>query len=202
MPLHVTLPDGSPLELPDGATALDAAQAIGPRLAKAAVAASVDSEPVDLTHELHEGDQVAIVTLDSSAGVHILRHSASHVLAQAVQRLWPGTEYAIGPTIENGFYYDFRFAEPISDADFPRIEAEMAKVVAENLPVARAELPRDEALKLFQNRDQPFKVELIEDLPPTSDDHQHLHPGRVRRPLPRAASAQHRSHRQGHLQAR
>ena len=165
MPLHVTLPDGSPLELPDGATALDAAQAIGPRLAKAAVAASVDSEPVDLTHELHEGDQVAIVTLDSSAGVHILRHSASHVLAQAVQRLWPGTEYAIGPTIENGFYYDFRFAEPISDADFPRIEAEMAKVVAENLPVARAELPRDEALKLFQNRDQPFKVELIEDLP-------------------------------------
>ena len=165
MPIHVTLPDGSPLELPDGATALDAAQAIGPRLAKAAVAASVDSEPVDLTHELHEGDQVAIVTLDSSAGVHILRHSASHVLAQAVQRLWPGTEYAIGPTIENGFYYDFRFAEPISDADFPRIEAEMAKVVAENLPVARAELPRDEALKLFQNKHQPFKVELIDDLP-------------------------------------
>ncbi len=165
MPLHVTLPDGSPLELPDGATALDAAQAIGPRLAKAAVAASLDSEPVDLAHELHEGDQVAIVTLDSSAGVHILRHSASHVLAQAVQRLWPGTEYAIGPTIENGFYYDFRFAEPISDADFPRIEAEMAKIVAENLPVARAELPRAEALELFQNKDQPFKVELIEDLP-------------------------------------
>ena len=165
MPLHVTLPDGSPLELPDGATALDAAQAIGPRLAKAAVAASLDSEPVDLAHELHEGDQVAIVTLDSSAGVHILRHSASHVLAQAVLRLWPGTEYAIGPTIENGFYYDFRFAEPISDADFPRIEAEMAKIVAENLPVARAELPRAEALELFQNKDQPFKVELIEDLP-------------------------------------
>ncbi len=165
MPLHVTLPDGSPLELPDGATALDAAQAIGPRLAKAAVAASVDSEPVDLSRELHEGDQVAIVTLDSPAGVHILRHSASHALAQAVQRLWPGTEYAIGPTIENGFYYDFRFAEPVSDADFARIEEEMAKVVAENLPVARAELPRDEALKLFQNRDQPFKVELIEDLP-------------------------------------
>ena len=103
MPIHVTLPDGSPLELPDGATALDAAQAIGPRLAKAAVAASVDSEPVDLSRELHDGDQVAVVTLDSPAGVHILRHSASHALAQAVQRLWPGTEYAIGPTIENGF---------------------------------------------------------------------------------------------------
>ncbi len=165
MPLHVTLPDGSPLELPDGATALDAAQAIGPRLAKAAVVASVDNEPVDLSHELHDGDQVAIVTLDSSAGVHILRHDAAHVLAQAVLRLWPGTEYAIGPTIENGFYYDFRFAEPISDADFPRIEAEMAKIVAENLPVARRELPRDEALTLFGQLDQPFKVELIEDLP-------------------------------------
>ncbi len=165
MPLHVTLPDGSPLELPDGATALDAAQAIGPRLAKAAVAASVDSEPVDLTHELHEGDQVAIVTLDSSAGVHILRHSASHALAQAVLRLCPDTKYAIGPTIENGFYYDFQFSEPISDADFPRIEAEMAKIVAENLPVARKELPRDEALALFRDKQQPFKVELIEDLP-------------------------------------
>jgi threonyl-tRNA synthetase len=165
MPIHVTLPDGSPLELPDGATALDAAQAIGPRLAKAAVAASVDSEPVDLTHEVHEGDQVAIVTLDSPAGVHILRHDASHVLAQAVLRLWPGTEYAIGPTIENGFYYDFRFAEPISDADFPRIEEEMARIVAENLPVAREELPRDEALARFRAMDQPFKVELIEDLP-------------------------------------
>ena len=87
------------------------------------------------------------------------------MLAQAVLRLWPGTEYAIGPTIENGFYYDFRFAEPISDADFPRIEAEMAKIVAENLPVARSELPRDEALALFGTGDQPFKVELIEDLP-------------------------------------
>ncbi|MGD0998781.1 MAG: threonine--tRNA ligase, partial [Thermoleophilia bacterium] len=160
-----TLPDGSPLELPDGATALDAAEAIGPRLAKAAVAASVNSEPVDLTHELHDGEQVAIVTLDSPAGVHILRHSASHALAQAVLRLWPGTEYAIGPTIESGFYYDFRFAEPISDSDFPRIEQEMAKIVAENLPVARAELPRDEALARFRAMDQPFKVELIEDLP-------------------------------------
>ncbi len=165
MPLHVTLPDGSPLELPDGATALDAAQAIGPRLAKAAVAAAVNSEPVDLTHELHDGDQVAIVTLDSSAGVHVLRHDAAHVLAQAVLRLWPGTEYAIGPTIENGFYYDFRFAEPISDADFPRIEEEMARIVAENLAVKRFELPRDEAIALFGAMNQPFKVELIEDLP-------------------------------------
>jgi threonyl-tRNA synthetase len=174
MPIHVTLPDGSPLELPDGATALDAAQAIGPRLAKAAVAARIaaagadltaDGKPVDLAHPLSDGDQVAIITAASPEGVDVLRHSASHILAQAILRLWPGTEYAIGPIIENGFYYDFRFAEPISDADFPRIEEEMARIVAEDLRVARAELPRAEALELFQNKDQPFKVELIEDLP-------------------------------------
>jgi threonyl-tRNA synthetase len=194
MPLHVTLPDGSLLELPDGATALDAAQAIGPRLAKAAVAAAVaahggSSKPgagtkgdgarqlVDLSHPLAEGDRVAIVTLDSPEGLDILRHDCSHVLAQAVMRLWPETKYSIGPTIENGFYYDFQFAQPVSDADFPRIEEEMAKVVAENLPVARYELPVDEAMLVFgpadvgaseqgppTGLDQPFKVELIADL--------------------------------------
>jgi len=206
MPIHVTLPDGSPLELPDGATALDAAQAIGPRLATAAVAArvaaagadlTIDGQPVDLAHPLSEGDQVAIITAASPEGVDVLRHSASHILAQAILRLWPGTEYAIGPTIENGFYYDFRFAEPVSDSDFVRIEQEMAKIVAENLPVARYELPRAEALEVFgkgsgsgsrgnggggrsgggrgggqttehglpAGLNQPFKVELIDDLP-------------------------------------
>jgi len=184
MPLHVTLPDGSPLELPDGATALDAAKAIGPRLAKAAVAAAVAdggsragasggdgagdgsaSRLVDLSHELQDGDRVAIVTLSSPEGVDILRHDCSHVLAQAVLRLWPDTKYAIGPTIENGFYYDFLFAEPISDAEFPLIEEVMATIVAENLEVHREELPRDEALETFRDLEQPFKVELIEDLP-------------------------------------
>ncbi len=186
MPLHVTLPDGSPLELADGATALDAAQAIGPRLAKAAVAAAVAANDgdsldaarlVDLTHPLEDGDQVAIVTLDSPDGLDILRHDCSHLLAQAILRLWPATKYSIGPTIENGFYYDFQFVEPVSDAEFPRIEGEMAKIVAENLPVARLELPLDEALLVFgpadvgesaqglpTGLDQPFKVELVEDL--------------------------------------
>ncbi len=185
MPLHVTLPDGSPLELPDGATALDAAQAIGPRLAKAAAAAAVAARGghseaarlVDLAHPLADGDQVAIVTLDSPDGLDILRHDCSHLLAQAVLRLWPQTKYSIGPTIENGFYYDFQFPQPISDADFPRIEEEMARIVAENLPVARYELPVDEAMLVFSRvdigpsdqglptgLDQPFKVELVNDL--------------------------------------
>ncbi len=176
---------------PDGATALDAAQAIGPRLAKAAVAASVaasvaapgsggdGAEPrlVDLSHQLAEGDRVAIVTATSPEGLDVIRHSAAHTMAQAVLRLWPGTQYSIGPTIENGFYYDFRFAEPISDADFPRIEEEMARIVAENEAVARYEVPVDEALAVFgagaagksasalpTGLDQTFKVELIEDL--------------------------------------
>ncbi len=181
MTLHVTLPDGSPLELDDGATVRDAAAAIGPRLAKAAVAGRVTAAAdaadaaggsasprlVDVSAPLYEGDSVAIVTLkgDDPDAVDILRHSASHVMAQAVLRLFPGTRYAIGPTIENGFYYDFQFPEPIAEADLARIEKEMAKVVSENQEVARRELPRDEALAVFRLAEQPFKVELIEDLP-------------------------------------
>ncbi len=162
--MKVTLPDGSPLELADGATAADAAQAIGPRLAKAAVAAQVNGTLVDTSHPLADGDTLAIVTADSPEGLDVMRHSASHVMAQAILRLWPGTKYAIGPTIENGFYYDFLFPEPIGEADLARIEKEMARIVSENQAVARKELPRAQALKLFRAADQPFKVELIEDL--------------------------------------
>ena len=181
MTLHVSLPDGSPLELADGATVRDAAAAIGPRLAKAAIAGRVTATGqgaadaagapsgrlVDLGAPLYEGDTVAIVTLkgDDPDAVDILRHSTSHIMAQAVLRLFPGTKYAIGPTIENGFYYDFQFPEPITDADLAAIEKEMAKIVSQNQEVARQELPRDEALAVFRKLEQPFKVELIEDLP-------------------------------------
>ena len=164
MALHVTLPDGSPLELAEGATAADAALAIGPRLAKAAVAAQVNGTLVDTSHALAEGDALALVTASSPEGLDVMRHSASHVMAQAVLRLFPGTKYAIGPTIENGFYYDFLFAEPIGEADLARIEKEMATIVSENQAVARKELSRADALKLFRAADQAFKVELIEDL--------------------------------------
>ncbi len=210
MTLRVILPDGSPLELDDGATVYDAAAAIGPRLAKAAIAGRVtrgadgsggagsggaggDAAPrapsppappeprlVDLTTPLHDGDTVAIITLkaDDPDALAILRHTAAHVMAQAVLRLWPGTKYSIGPAIENGFYYDFQLPEPISEADLARIEDEMARIVAEDHPIVRAELPVDEALAMFGKgggpagaaapapsaSDQPFKVELIEDL--------------------------------------
>jgi len=179
MTLRITLPDGSPLELADGASAADAAAAIGPRLAKAAIAARIDGQLVDVAHAVREGDEVTILTLpsDEPAALDVLRHSTSHVMAQAVLSLLPGAKYAIGPTIENGFYYDFELPEPIADADLARLEQEMARIVSQNLPVTRHELSVDEALAVFGagepgtgpsglplGLDQPYKVELIEDL--------------------------------------
>ncbi|HET6494581.1 MAG TPA: threonine--tRNA ligase [Thermoleophilia bacterium] len=191
MTLRITLPDGSPLDLADGATAADAATAIGPRLGKAAIAARIDGRLVDVAHALNEGDEVAILTLpsDEPAALDILRHSTSHVMAQAVLSLWPGAKYAIGPTIENGFYYDFQLPEPIADADLARLEKEMARIVSQNLPVTRHELSVDEALAVFGagapgtgpsglplGLDQPFKVELIEDLVAVADAQGHEAP--------------------------
>jgi len=175
--MNVTLPDGSPLELPDGATALDAAQAIGPRLAKATVAARVNDKLVDTFHVLKAGDSVALITATSPEGTDVMRHTASHVMAQAILRLFPGSKYSIGPTIEGGFYYDLLFPQAVAETDLARIEQEMARIVKEDLAVARYELPADEALAVFGSGDggrspaglptgldQPFKVELIEDL--------------------------------------
>ena len=179
MTLCVTLPDGTPLELADGATVRDAAAAIGPRLAKAAIAARVNGRLVDVSSSLHDGDALAVVTLpsDDADALDVLRHSASHLMAQAIRRLYPGAKYAIGPTIENGFYYDFELPRPIADADFAAIEKEMARIVSQNLTVTRYELPVDEALAVFGaggtgagpfglpvGLDQPYKVELIRDL--------------------------------------
>ncbi len=179
MNLRVTLPDGSSLDLDRGATALDAASAIGPRLAKAAVAARVDGRLVDVSHVLEDGDELAVVTLpsDDPVALDVLRHSTAHVMAQAILSLYPDAKYAIGPTIEHGFYYDFQLPEPLTDAELPRIEKEMARIVSRDLPVTRHEVSADEALAVFGagepgpspsglplGLDQPHKIELIEDL--------------------------------------
>jgi len=158
----VRLPDGSTKELTEGTTALQFAQSIGPRLAKAAVAATFDGRQVDLSAAVPDGAAVSVVTADSDPGREVLRHSTAHVLAQAVLRLWPGAHYAIGPVIQDGFYYDFELpgGAHFSDDDLVRIEAAMREIMAEDQPFVRHEHSIDEGLALFA--DQPFKREIIE----------------------------------------
>jgi threonyl-tRNA synthetase len=160
--LTITLPDGSSRELPSGSTGADLASSIGARLAKAAVAVTVDGVETDLGAPLPDGATVAIVTADTPAGRHVLRHSTAHVLAQAVCDLWPGARYAIGPAIEDGFYYDFELpgGAHFSDDDLERIEARMREIVGEDQPFVRESHSIDEGLELFAG--QPFKVEIIE----------------------------------------
>ncbi len=160
--ITVELPDGSSRSLVEGSNSLDLAAAIGPRLAKDAVAARVNGALTDLSAPLGDGDKVAIVTAASDDGREVLRHSSAHVMAQAVTRLWPGAHYAIGPAIRDGFYYDFELpgGAHFSDDDLPRVEAEMRAIVAEDQPFVRHEYAIPEALAIFE--DQPFKIEIIE----------------------------------------
>jgi threonyl-tRNA synthetase len=159
--ISVDLPDGSQRELTEGTTAAELAHSIGRGLAKAAIVAAVNGSEVDLSTVLHDGDQVAIITDQSEAGREILRHSTAHVLAQAVRRLWPGAKYAIGPVIENGFYYDFELPHGahFSDDDLERIEAEMRAIIKEDQPFVRSEHDLAAGLEIFA--DQPFKQEII-----------------------------------------
>ena len=159
--VQVRLPDGSKVELPEGSTAGDLAASIGPRLAKAAIAAEVDGRLTDLTAELHDGASVSIVTPDSEAGREVLRHSTAHVMAQAVLRRWPGAHYAIGPVIADGFYYDFELpgGAHFTEADLAEIDGAMREIIAEDQPFTRHEHSVDEGLALFE--DQPFKQEII-----------------------------------------
>ena len=158
----VKLPDGSERELPQGATAADLAAAVGPRLAKAAVAAEVDGRLVDLSSTLPDGASVSIVTPESDAGREVIRHSTAHVMAQAVLRLWEGARFAIGPVIADGFYYDFELpgGAHFSEEDLERVDTEMRKIISEDQPFVRRELGIGEGLALFAG--QPYKQEIIE----------------------------------------
>jgi threonyl-tRNA synthetase len=160
--ITVALPDGSERELPAPATPLDLAASIGSGLRKAAVAATVNGTATDLTTELADGDVVSIITSDTEAGRHVLRHSTAHVLAQAVTQLYPGAKFSIGPAIENGFYYDFDLPDgrTFHEDDLDRIEKKMKEIVKENQPFIRSEHTMAEAKELFA--DQPYKVEIIE----------------------------------------
>jgi threonyl-tRNA synthetase len=163
--MKVVLPDNSELELPDGATGLDAARAIGPRLAEQAVLVRSNGHVQDLRLPLHDGQPIQILTTrdrDDPDALAVLRHSTAHLLAEAVRRLYPGVKIAIGPPIENGFYYDFEFPEPISEEDLPRIEAEINRELGEGRSWTREEVSADEARRRFRQEDEPYKVELVD----------------------------------------
>ena len=164
--IKVTLPDGSikDFEL-DIVTPLDVALNISKGLAKKAIAAKVDGKLVDLSYPIKKDSEVKIITFEDPEGKDIFRHSSSHILAQAVQNLFPGTILGIGPAIKDGFYYDFDSEHKFTPEDLVKIEEEMARIIKEDLKYTRKELPREEAIKFFQDRGEKYKVELIEDLP-------------------------------------
>ncbi|HEY6136965.1 MAG TPA: threonine--tRNA ligase [Thermoanaerobaculia bacterium] len=163
--MNVHLPDGSRRDVPDNATVLDVANAIGKRLAKDAIAGKVDGKVVDVYANVPDGAKVEIVTPKSDAGLDTIRHSTAHLMAMAVQELFPGTQVTIGPVIENGFYYDFATDRAFSDDDLRRIEEKMAEIVARDLPVRREEWSRDEAVRVFDKIGEKYKVEIIQGIP-------------------------------------
>ncbi|HOS03700.1 MAG TPA: TGS domain-containing protein, partial [Candidatus Hydrogenedentes bacterium] len=159
--MNVYLPDGSAREVQDGATALELAEQIGRRLAKDAMGAMINDEVRDLATPLKDGDRVAILTFATREGQDVFRHSASHVMATAIMRVFPETKLAIGPSIEDGFYYDIDAPRPLTEEDFAAVEAEMAKIVAADVPFVRREAPKAEAEKFFSERGETYKLELI-----------------------------------------
>src|SRR4051794_37165346 len=163
--VKVFLPDGKELELEDGATGLDAARAIGPKLAEQAVLVRSNGVVQDLRAPLEDGKPIQILTIrdkDDRDALYVLRHSSAHLLAEAVRRLYPGVKVAIGPPIENGFYYDFEFPEPIAESDLERIEAEIQRELAEGREWRREAMTADEARERFRAEGEEYKVELVD----------------------------------------
>jgi threonyl-tRNA synthetase len=163
--MKVVLPDNSQLELPAGATGLDAARAIGAKLAEQAVLVRVNGAPQDVRLPLADGEQIHFLTTRDTAdpdALSVLRHSSAHLLAEAVRRLYPGVKIAIGPPIENGFYYDFEFPEPITEADLATIENEVKRELKDGREWSREEVSRDEAKARFEAEGEPYKVELVD----------------------------------------
>ncbi len=161
----ITLKDGSQKEYSGSMSVIDIAKDISEGLARVACAGEVDGEVVDLRTVIDRDCSLSILTFDDEGGRGALRHTASHILAQAIKRLYPDTKLAIGPSIADGFYYDIDKEVPLTSDDLEKVEAEMKKIVKENLPIERFELPRAEAIALMKEKDEPYKVELIEDLP-------------------------------------
>ena len=165
----ITLPDSSKREFDQPLSVFDLASDIGPGLAKATLAGRVNGELVDTSFVIESDSSLSIITERDSAGVEILRHSTAHLLAQAVQQLFPGTQVTIGPTVEDGFYYDFATGHNFTPEDLERIEKRMEEIVGDDLPVQRIVCSREHAVELFRNMGEQFKVQIIEELPPEEE---------------------------------
>ena len=163
--MKITLKDGSVREYSQPMAVIDIARDLSEGLARVACAGEVDGQVVDLRTVVDQDAQVNILTVSDEGGLSTLRHTASHVMAQAIKRLYPNTKLAIGPSIADGFYYDVDPETPLTAEDMEKIEAEMKKIVKEALPIERFTLPREEAIALMREKEEPYKVELIEDLP-------------------------------------
>ena len=163
--VKIILPDGSAKEYAAGTTLGEAVKQLSNSLAKKVLAANVNGELTDLREELVDGSEVAFLTFEEDGGKHTLRHTASHILAQAVKRLWPEAKLAIGPAIDKGFYYDIDMEHTLTPEDLGKIEKEMSRIVKENLSITKSVMSRQEAIEFFKSKNEDYKVELIEDLP-------------------------------------
>ncbi len=167
--IHVTFPDGARRAFEPGLSGLDIAKSISPSLAKRTVAMIRDGELVDLADRVDEDASLEFIARDDPRALELIRHDAAHVLADAVQSLWPDTQVTIGPVIENGFYYDFYRSEPFTPEDFPAIEKRMREIIARDEPFVKTVVPREEAKSFFETKGEAFKVELIDSIPPGED---------------------------------
>ena len=163
--VKIILPDGSAKEYAAGTTLGEAVKQLSNSLAKKVLAANVNGELTDLREEVVDGSKVEFLTFEEDGGKHTLRHTASHVMAQAVKRLWPEAKLAIGPAIDKGFYYDIDMEHTLTPEDLTKIEKEMSRIVKENLPITKSVMSRQEAIEFFKSKNEDYKVELIEDLP-------------------------------------
>ncbi len=167
--ISVTFPDGAQRPFEPGLSGLDIAKSISPSLAKKTIAMAVDGKLTDLSDKISQDAKLEFVTREDPRGLELIRHDAAHVMAEAVQQLYPGTQVTIGPVIENGFYYDFYRAEPFTPEDFAAIEKKMAEIVAKDVPFTKELWTRDEAKAWFETHGEAFKVELVDAIPPGED---------------------------------
>jgi threonyl-tRNA synthetase len=167
--ISLTFPDGAKREVPAGTSGFEVAKSISPSLAKRTVAMSLDGKLADLSAAIKADAAIKFLTREDPEALPLIRHDAAHVMAEAVQSLYPGTQVTIGPVIENGFYYDFAREEPFTPEDFPKIEAKMREIVARDAPFTCEVVNREAAKTLFAEKGETFKLELIDAIPAPQD---------------------------------